>query len=573
MKLKEVTIENFRSIKSLDIPLDDLTVLIGENNIGKSTVLEAIRIALTRGYGAKRGWQFSEYDFHLDCAEATPQSAEPISIILHFAEKNQDEWPSAIIQQMNECIQLDNDGLYHIWLRVKGEYQQTTSSFEGKWIFLNEVGNELTKPKQSDVNMLSRFVPMFFLSALRDATQEFSQRGQFWSGFLKSIQVPEDKRQEIERMLMEVNSYVIDANDGLSEVSSKIAEAGKHIPLGSIDPVVLEAVPTRIFDMVGKIQVHLKSNNGAKLPIQRYGEGTQSLAVLMLFQAFAAISLNEIYTPESTPILALEEPEAHLHPSAIRSLGSLLVTLAGQLLVTSHSGDLVSRVPVTSLRRLYKINGDTRVGRIETGNFTPREIQAINYNIRLTRGHYLFSRCWLFVEGESDFHFMPLIFELMGFSQDDISFSVIEISQVIKKGEPLIKFAQSLGIQWFLMADGDAEGQSYVDRASQYCTNGEQPSVRTKLLNSIDIEHEFWNNGFDDFIRSKLTETQINRIKLNHNDPDEEIKQLIKSAIKKVGGKPAFAQEIMQEVENKGVASIPQVLKDVVNNVVQMAGG
>ena len=91
MQLKEVVIENFRSIKSLRLPMDGLTVLIGENNIGKSSILEAVRIALTRGFGAKRGGQFSEYDFHLNSAEATPQSADPISIVLHFAEINEDE--------------------------------------------------------------------------------------------------------------------------------------------------------------------------------------------------------------------------------------------------------------------------------------------------------------------------------------------------------------------------------------------------------------------------------------------------------------------------------------------------
>lgn len=72
--------------------------------------------------------------------------------------------------------------------------------------------------------------------------------------------------------------------------------------------------------MVGKIQVHLKSCYGAKLPLHRHGEGTQSLAVLMLFQAFTAANLAESYAPEATSLLALEEPEAHLHPSAIRSL-------------------------------------------------------------------------------------------------------------------------------------------------------------------------------------------------------------------------------------------------------------
>ena len=53
MKLIEVKIENFRGIHSLHVPLDSLTVLIGENNTGKSTVLEAIRFVLTRGFGVR----------------------------------------------------------------------------------------------------------------------------------------------------------------------------------------------------------------------------------------------------------------------------------------------------------------------------------------------------------------------------------------------------------------------------------------------------------------------------------------------------------------------------------------
>ncbi len=43
MNLTDIKVENFRGISSLHLPLDRLTVLIGENNTGKSTVLEAIR--------------------------------------------------------------------------------------------------------------------------------------------------------------------------------------------------------------------------------------------------------------------------------------------------------------------------------------------------------------------------------------------------------------------------------------------------------------------------------------------------------------------------------------------------
>ncbi|WP_373500496.1 ATP-dependent endonuclease [Desulfococcus sp.] len=617
MKLTDIKIENFRGIRSLHLPLGGLTVLIGENNTGKSTVLEAIRLVLTRGFGVRRGGQFTEYDFHLKDSAATPQTANSISITLHFAEEQQDEWPEEVIQQMEPDSQLDVNGLYHIWLRGEGAYNQGAGSFETKWAFLNNSGVELNLKNATPLNLISRFVPLFFLSALRDASQEFGQRGQFWSGFLKSIQLPDEQREKIEEMLREVNTSVIGANAGLTEVTKKIADAGRLVPLDSADPVALEAIPTRVFDMVGKIQVHLKSAYGAKLPLHRHGEGTQSLAVLMLFQAFTATNLAEAYAPESTPILALEEPEAHLHPSAIRSLGSFLEKMTGQILVTSHSGDLVSRVPVTALRRLYKRNGETKVGQVKSDVFSDRELQTIDYSIRLARGHYLFSRCWLLVEGESDFHLMPLLFELMGHSQDQVSFSVLEISQVIDKGEPLIKFAKALGIQWFLMADGDHAGNDYVNRANNHLGTGESLADRARALAHTDIEHEFWHNGYSDFMLSIVdpqtlnqittqTANSVNKAKtliekavklVGYNDDAvqtlvgdvmaiippqtnnqaysdvEKTKALIKSAIKQAGGKPAFAQALATEVRQRGANSIPQTIRDIIARVVQLAGG
>ncbi len=568
MRLVEVKIENFRGINSLLLPIDGLTVLIGENNVGKSTVLEAIRFALTRGFGARRSDQFTEYDFHLKDATTTPQTANPISITLHFAEEKENEWPDTVIQQLNEVIQLDDAGLNHIWLQAKGGFQAETGSIETKWVFLNSTGAEMVLKNATPFNLISRFAPLFFLSALRDASQEFGQHGQFWRGFLKSIQLPDDQREKIEGMLQEVNTSVIDANAGLTEVRKKIADARQLVPLDADDPVVLEAIPTRVFDMVGKIQVHLKSNQGAKLPLYRHGEGTQNLAVLMLFQAFAAANLPEAYAPESIPILALEEPEAHLHPSAIRSLGSFLETMTGQILVSSHSGDLVSRVPITALRRLYKHKGETKVGRVKGGGFTDRELQAINYSIRLNRGHYLFSRCWLLMEGESEFHIMPLLFELMGYSQDRVSFSVLEISQVIDKGEPFIKFAKALGIQWFLMADGDKAGNNYVNRAEKHLAPGETLADRTYKLTHTDIEHEFWYNGFDGFIQNMAGMNQIETAAAS-----DDVKKTIKDAIMQSGGKPAFAQALANEVERRGVTFIPQSIQNIIKRVVWLAEG
>lgn len=574
MKLKEIKIENFRGIKTLYLALDNLTVLIGENNTGKSTVLEALRLILKRGFGFRRDGQFAEYDFHLKDETAIPQTADPISIMIHFAEEKEDEWPEAIIQQMDKAFQLDDKGLHHIRLQTTGSFQEESGLFETRLDFINNEGDKLILKNTTPLNLISKLVPLFFLSAIRDASQEFGQRGQFWSGFMKSIKLPDDQREQIEEMLNEVNTSVINSNTGLTEVMKKIADAGRLVPLDSKEPVALEAIPTRVFDMVGKIQVHLRSNQGAKLPLQRHGEGTQSLAVLMLFQAFAATNLAEAYTPESTPLLALEEPEAHLHPSAIRSLGSFLENMAGQVIITSHSGDLVSRVPIMSLRRIYKQNGATEVGQVKSGTFTDRELQAIDYNIRLTKGHYLFSRCWLLVEGESDYHLMPLLFEVMGYSQDQISFSVLEISQVVDKGEPFMKLAKALGIQWFMMVDGDDAGNDYISRANNHLESGETSVDRAKKLTQNDIEHEFWYNGYKDFIENMVTGTRKSQINSESaGDENTKTKLMIKAAIKQSGGKPAFAQALINEVKQRGASNIPQTIQDIIKSVVHMAGG
>jgi len=572
VKLKDITIENFRGIRFLNLPLDKLTVLIGENNTGKSTVLEAIRLVLTRGFGVRRDGGFTEYDFHMKDAAATPHTAEPISITLHFAEDEKDEWPPSVVQQLFEVCQPDG-GLNHIWLQAKGSYHLESGSFETKRVFLNHERSELPLKNTAPLNLISKIVPLFFLSALRDANREFGQSGQFWSGFLRSIQLPDEQRKEIEKTLQEINTSVIGANTGLAKVTEKIADAGRLVPLATKDPVVLEAIPTRVFDMVGKIQVHLKSSYGAKLPLHRHGEGTQSLAVLMLFQAFAAANLAEFYASESMPILALEEPEAHLHPSAIRSLGTFLETMTGQVLVSSHSGDLVSRVPVTALRRLYKKNGESRVGRIDLTTLTDKEKRYFDYHVRVTKGANLFARCWLLVEGQSEFWLLRHVASLMGADVDEKNFAIIEFSQGGGPA-PFIKAAKALGIEWFVVADGDDAGKGYIDKAMDCLDPDEEQSQHMFQLQSRDLEHEFWHNGYRSFIENMVSDKSKREI-LTKTADDEigKAKQLIKEAVKQAGGKPSFAEALADEIKERGVESIPQTVRDIVARVVQLAGG
>jgi len=91
MLLKTLSIENFRGIASLVLELDRTTVLIGENNTGKTSVLEALHTCMSRGL-TRRATPLSEYDFHLATKEANPADAPQLLLTLTFEETKKDEW-------------------------------------------------------------------------------------------------------------------------------------------------------------------------------------------------------------------------------------------------------------------------------------------------------------------------------------------------------------------------------------------------------------------------------------------------------------------------------------------------
>lgn len=568
MKICEIKIQNYRGIQSLTIPLAQLTVLIGENNTGKSSILEAIHTVLSRGFAFRKSGQFESYDFHLKDDTSTPQEAKDIEVILHFAEDEKDHWDDDVVQRLDKIIQLDvATGLNHIWFRVIGHYDQSLGEYVAQCDFLNKAGDVLVGVKTGAFHTeLMGIIPVFLLSALRNASQEFSQRGQFWRGFLKNIKIPDEQRAKIEESLKAINDGLIQSNAGLTSVIGNLSQTHKLVSLAPIAPVILEAVPTKAFDLSGRIQVHLRTQDGVKLPLERHGEGAQSLSVIMLFNAFVDTVIKETYGKYSSPLLLLEEPEAHLHPSAVRALSKLLLSSGRQMIVSTHSGDLVARLPLSSIRRCYKKNGLLQMGMIDEAQFTQTEFDAIEYRIKEDRGRYLFSRCWLLVEGETDFHVFKNLMDTLNIGEDDANFSILEISQTKGKGEPFMKLANMLGIEWFLVADGDQAGQEYVTRASNHLLPGQTLAQKAMSWPLKDIEHVFWNAGFDVAIESTLSFNQIQQAKQDANgNANCEVERKIQLAQK--NGKPALALKLVEEIRKRGPASIPPDVRQVINTI------
>ena len=568
MFLTQIDIANFRGIRHLSLTLDDTTVLIGENNTGKSTILAALEACLSRSLNNRRGGAFLEYDYHLAEQDSQPVDSDSIEITLHFAEQQEGEWPAEIAQLLGNAIQVGDDGKQRIVFRVRSSYDNASEDFITNWDFLDLAGNELL-PARGLVNALQQLSPVFYLAALRDSAQEFRPRGQFWSPFVRSLRMDPDVRQDLESELSELNQRVLDANESFNAVQERLRNTGRMVPLATDDPVGIEAIPSRVFDILSRTQVMLSSTTGARLPIGRHGEGTQSLAVICLFDAFLRSRLEEAYREHTEPILALEEPEAHLHPSATRSVAAMLQELPGQKIMATHSGDLVAACSLTSLRRLRRKNGEIAVYHLEESTLDDRQLRKIEQNIRSRQGSLLFARCWMLVEGEAD----RLVLEGCARTLDqDLmheGVSCIEFQQIGTGAPALMKFADAMGIEWHLVADNDPAGNDYV-KAAQSQIGQREATRHISQLQHGDLELFLCMEGFGGMYEQRVDSNELNNIARNYGMGTLDYwEQVIKAAGKK--SKVPCAVAIVEEMERCGSSSVPQQLKEIIRSVLELA--
>lgn len=568
MKLTRLAIKNFRGIVDLAIDLDQTTVLIGENNAGKTSVLESLNTCLSRGL-TRRASPFSEYDFHLANDASQPADSPAIEITLTFEESAEDEWPAEIDQVFASAVQILDDSRKQLVFRVTSRFDTATRDFAVEWAFLDKAGSPLPTARQpklvSDLQSLS---PVFYLPSARDASHHFQAKSPFWSPFTKNSSIDAQDRQEIESQIEALNQSILDKHAPFKAVRASVSRTGALLPLAPEDAVSIEAVPARIFDILAKTQVKLACRTGAKLPLSQHGAGTQSLSVLFLFEAFLQSQLASAYDKQSEPILAMEEPESHLHPSAIRGIWTTLDALAGQKIIATHSGDLLAAVPLKAIRRLTRKNGQVRCYRVNETTLDGRELEKVKYHIREKRGALLFARCWLLVEGETDYTVLPELGLILGHDFSLCGVCCVEFSQC--GAAPLIKIAEDLGIEWHLLADGDSAGGNYVATAKQFLGASHEPERITRL-SQRDIEHTFWHSGFDTIYENAAGANQRRAIVKSAVGSADYATQVIKAA-NKTTSKPYLAYEAVAAAAAKGAVGVPTELRAAIEMAVQLAG-
>lgn len=371
MKITRVQIENFRSLRNLNLVLGETTVLIGPNNAGKTAVLDAVRIVLTRRWG-QRGTGFTEHDVHRLDPDADPRTLPPVRIVLAMEEPNAGTWDPDMVAALEDIMIVLPDGRSALTVQVTCAWNEEKEAFDPAWQFLDALGHPLPERRRA-INLTGFFnyMPLHWLGALRDAPSEFTPRSRHWGNLLRGVRIPEALEEEALNTLADLDAKIIAADPRLTEIADQIGEA-TQVAIGEGPGAArLNTLPVGIEDLLQRTGIVLR-NEALRpwLPLDHHGQGLQSLAVIFLFQAAVLQQLAEEESPGAEPVFAIEEPEAHLHPQAARVLWSRVRNLPGQKLMTTHSPYFLQHVPLRDIRLVRLRNGCSEV------KYLPRAIAS-----------------------------------------------------------------------------------------------------------------------------------------------------------------------------------------------------
>lgn len=557
MKLREVTIRNFRSLANITIPMDDLTVLVGPNNAGKTALLDALKIAFRA-----RGWELQEYDYHISAATDTPKTCNGIEITLWFRENAPNEWPEELLQELNECMQTDPSGRNSVGLRFSSCFNEAADAMDNGWEFLTVDGQPLVGKagSQTFLNKFLEYVRIFPLPAMRDIAVEFSPKSQFWGRILRDLKIDDNDLETVKTKLAKLNKQLLGADNRLEQVRRSIDGIQDVIRIGKGERVDIEALPMKPWDLMTKSQVVIRDmGSNVPLPLHRYGQGTQSLAILFLFQAYVDLLFRATSHEESEAILALEEPEAHLHPQAARALAANLGKLTSQKIISSHSPYFIQEIPLQHIRMFRKsgcvsnvlyvkrqfeatlpdsealkqvyqhnpkfsyditrrmlvvqgmINDNERAQLInccpnnlaeierlyaESATYlTDEELVKAQTSVKRMRGEILFAHGWFLCEGQSEYLLVQLFASLLGKPFDRECISVIDYQNNGPAGL-FAKLASIFNIPWVLIGDDDDQFRKVTAELEKHRIPQSLIDRNARRLTQKDLEMYLLRNGF-----------------------------------------------------------------------------
>ena len=378
MKLSDFSVVNYRSITTArKIKTNNMTVLVGKNNEGKSNILRALTLAMDimKIYSkdprslqiAVRPYLKNHYSWEKDY---------PISL----QEKNPNGWSSIDLN-----FELDEQDILAIrsmtGIRLSGCIPVRVST--------NGAAAKIDIPKRgtaafADADNKKKIIEYVCFKI------DFN--------FIPAVRTEYDALRVVDS-LIEKSLETLDTNPDYINAMNKIEELQEGI-LDGISNQIIEPLQ-EFLPTVRNVQIHIQNerrriamrrnteiiiDDGTPTPIQQKGDGIKSLTALAILNIPARV--------DRVSVVAIEEPESHLHPESARQLYDTIMSLSQthQIVLTTHSPLFVNR---TNLKENIIVND---------GKATPvkkikeiRDVLGIHISDNLTNAEHV-----LIVEGEDD---------------------------------------------------------------------------------------------------------------------------------------------------------------------------
>lgn len=341
MRLKSFSVKDYRSIVRTErIALSDLTVLVGPNNEGKSNILQALvmgmrYLAQTPPLPAERRIRYQSdrssgrYNWRRDFPLSKQGTKSNQRSVLEYVFEMDDEETASLASTLGHNI--NRDLPVTLTLGKTGE-----PSFS---VPKQRVGPKMSARQEEITNFLREQIHVQYIPAVRSADQARDVVNDLVRRELRSLSRNE-KYQEALEQLRNIEQPVIDA------MERTLAKTLQEL-LPDVENVSLEMADW----FRSRPSVQLSVDDGEWTDVALKGDGVQSLVALALMRRYAAFSGGQ-----QDLVLAVEEPEAHLHPQGIHSLHDVLQEIAKtqQVIITTHSPLLVNRGDVASNVLVHK---------------------------------------------------------------------------------------------------------------------------------------------------------------------------------------------------------------------------
>ena len=427
MKVRQLEIENFRGIRAGKVVFADNTLLVGGNNVGKSTVCEALDLVLGPERTSRRP-AVDEHDFYRSTYVDDDKKAVPIiirAVVVDLPDEARrrfgghlrrwNDTDRTFVDELEDGAEhADDEGVtWALPVSFRARYDAVEDDFEADTFFEHplpdrdqlddEESSSLGEGRDRFTRAHKRLCGFVYLRALRTGSRALSlQRGSLLDTVLRlSEEGSAEMWMETLRQMRDLDP-AIGAIPDLESLLTQIRErAGGFVRLAGNDDATAffasDLTREHLREVVRLFVATAPSDHA--VPFTRQGTGTVNLLVFALLTMIADLKERQ------SVIFAMEEPEIALPPHTQRRVARFVKREMGQAIVTSHSPYIIEQFEPNEVVMLSHESGGDVVGT----PINPASIKLKSYRSQRRQfSEAILSRGVLVVEGETEASILPI---------------------------------------------------------------------------------------------------------------------------------------------------------------------